>query len=432
MGRANLLPLSIVALAIITGCKKADPTPTVSSAPPQTEATNQPAGQNAPDSPTVPSTQSNSATPTSPGSPTSSAPSSSPRTNPSTPTTPKENPNAAPPKPGEQVASDFKIETPTQTIEVEGVCKLTEDEAVCWKPNGDSNDDLAKELTAAIESQANSYSNGFQFKFKKKNRILVLKTTTQPRKPGEDGGSYNSGLMNQFGGGSEFTEGWTNNYSIFNGSNSTGFDQTRVERSVLTGAFNQQTTTFPLRYQITKYERTPSTSIAAQKGTIEVGGNTYEIVSMADKSPQPGYPQPNYGPNSVKAKYTYITIKPIKINDPNAVVTLTPADDSGAVFGGLDADGSPISAAVAAKQREADQKKMMEAAQAGKPYMGMQTMQNSYIQPITLDPSNMDLPGSPPTRIMVVNVAPSKFKKFSVNVQHRNVFVFDKVKLDKN
>lgn len=325
------------------------------------------------------------------------------------------------------MASDFKIETPTQTIEVEGVCKLTEDEAVCWKPSGDRNEELAKELTNAVESQANSYSNGFQFKFKKKNRILVLKTTTPPRKPGESGGSYNSGVMQQHGGGPEFMEGWTNNYSIFNGSSSTGFDQTRVERSVMTGAFNPQTKTFPLRYQITKYEQSPSSSIVAKKGTLEVGGNTYEIISMSDKAPSPGYQPPSYGPNSVKAKFTFVTIKPIKINDPYAVVTLSPADESGAPYGGLDSDGNPMSAAAASKKREEDQKKMMEAARTGKAYSGYQGFNGNYIQPMTLDPSNTGA-----SFAMVVNVEPSKLKKFAVNVQRRSVFVFDKVKLDPN
>ncbi|HLP00270.1 MAG TPA: hypothetical protein VK171_16855 [Fimbriimonas sp.] len=343
------------------------------------------------------------------------------------PSVPKENPLASPPKPGEQVASDFKIQTDTQIIEVEGVCKLTEDEAICWKPNGDSNDELAKELTSAIESNTNSYSNGFQFKFKKKNRILVLKTTTPPRKPGQEGGSYGGNLVHNYASGPDFMEGWTSNYSIFSGASSTSFDQTRVERSVMTGAFNPDTETFPLRYEMTKYERTPATSIPAKKGQIEVAGNTYEIVSMSDKSPQPGYAPPRFGPNVDKAKYTYLTIKPIKITDPYALVTLAPADDTGAPYGGLDANGNPISAAAAAKKREEDQKKMMEAAKAGKPYVGYQSIAPTYIQPIGLDPRN-----TAKVLMMAVNVEPSKLKKFAVNVQHRTVYVFDKVKLDKN
>lgn len=430
MARRNILPLFVVALTVVVGCKK----DALSSVP-----SNEPEKPSAgiPNSSTEPSPKREQGVPTTPDSPVTSTgnpvPSSSSTVhsksavNPSTPTVPKENPNASPPKPGEQVANDFKIQTQTQTIEIEGVCKLTEDDAVCWKPNGDSNEELAKELTAAIESRANSYSNGFQFKFKKKNRILVLKTTTPPMKPGQEGGSYGGGLMHQYSSGPEFAEGWTNNYSIFHGSSSTGFDQTRVERSVLTGAFNRETKTFPLRYEITKFERTPASSIVAKKGVFEVAGNTYEIVSMADKSSQPGYVQPNYGPNAVKVKYTYLTVKPIKITDPYAVVTLTPADDSGTPYGGLDANGNPISSAAANKKREEDQKKMMEAARAGKPYVGYQSIGPTYIQPMSLDPRS-----NAPSLTMAVSVEPSKLKKFSVSVQHRTVYVFDNVKLDKN
>lgn len=352
---------------------------------------------------------------------------------PTGPSVPAENPQAAPPKPGEQVASNFKIQLPNQSIEVEGVCKLTEEEAFCWKPSGEDNPDLAKELTSAVQAQSNSnsYGSNFQFKFMKKNRILILKTVTTPQKPGSPGNSFSAGLMNTYSSNGEFAEGWTNNYSIFNGSNSTGFDQTRTERQVLSGAFNKSTKTFPLRYQVTNYNPSQRTSVPVKKGTIELGGNVYEIESISDKPTNPGYMPPNYGPNAVKAKYTYFSIKAIKINDPYAVVTLSPADASGEAYGGLDKDGNPLTMAEANKRREEEQKKMMDAARAGKGYSSSMTYTNSYIQPITLDPSYMTS-GSKMVRMMMMNVEPSKIKNFAVGIQHRTVFVFDKVKLDKN
>ncbi len=441
MGHLKHLPIFILALGIVAGCKpaaqeSANSSPTPDPSIPPVASNNTPTSPSTtPSSTNQPSATNQPRVATSAGVPgtTNSASFNQTRVNPSSPPVPRENPQAAPPKPGEQVVRDFKIQTPTQTVEVEGVCKLTEDEAICWKPSGQSNDDLAKELTNAIQSKTDSYGNSFQFRFKKKNRVLVLKTTTQPPKPGVayDGG-MNGSLMNQYFGGSEFSEGWTQGNSMFNGASSTGFDQARIERQVLTGAFNKETGSFPLRYQVTKYERNPQTSIPVKKGVFEAGGNTYEIVSISDKPSQPGYSEPSSGMNAPKQKFTYLTIKPVKINDPYSMVTLTPADDSGVPYGGLDENGNPISAADAAKKREEEQKKMMEASRSGQPYSGRSMMMNNYIRSAGLDPLSVGRQGESVPHMLSINVEPSKLKKFSVTVQHRTVYVFDKIKLDKN
>jgi hypothetical protein len=351
------------------------------------------------------------------------------------PEQPKENPAAAPPRQGEKVAENNKIEVGNRSVEVEGVCKLTEDSAVCWKPDGEKFEALATELTNAIKSKSDNYSNNFQFKFMKKNRILVMKTVTKPMKAGSPMmGGYSLGLMNDYSGMSEGKEGWNNGNSAFSSSSGNGFDDTRTERQVLTGAFNKETKTFPLRYQYTtsKMERKV---IPFAKGQFTIEGNSYEIVSIGDK-PENG--QPNNGmymggmqPGMKPPKYTYVKINVVKITNPYTILNLSPADDSGTPYSGLNTKGEPISAAEMRKIQEEENKKMMEAQKSGKSYMynGMGRNMGSYIQSINLDPSNGARAGS---IIQAINVDTSKIKKLSVNVSTRTVFVFDKIKLDAN
>ncbi|MBS1701916.1 MAG: hypothetical protein JST12_09665 [Armatimonadetes bacterium] len=422
-----------LAAGIMIGCGQSPSSENLPAAPepqvsPKTSSTNTPADQKS--NPEPPKTANATSPMVNPSLRGSGIPTHAP-SQPSAP--PRENPAAAPPKPGEQVAKDFKIEAGDRTVEVEGVCKLTEDEAMCWKPNGDRNDDLAKELTNAIQSRSDDYSSNFQFKFMKKNRILVLKTTTAPPQPGRQGFSGSFGLMNDYQHGPGFTEGWTQNYSFFNQSSSTGFDQSRIERQVLTGAFNKDTKTFPLRYQITSYSPSnqDKASIPFQKGPFTIDGNTYEIVSISDKGDRGNPPMMRSG-NQPPMKYSFIGLKVVKITNPYSVVNLMPADDSGQPYGGLDDKGNPITQAEAQKQRADDQKKMLEAQQSGKPYDYSRSMSNRYLLSLSLDPSYLSSGGANITRMMQINVEPSKIKKLVGAVNHRTIFVFDKIKLDRN
>jgi hypothetical protein len=352
------------------------------------------------------------------------------------PEPPKENPAAAPPKPGETVANNFRIEMGNRAVEVEGVCKLTEDETVCWRPDGAKNEALATELTNAIRSKNDSYSNTFQFKFMKKNRILVLKSTVKPTKPGEMY-SQSYGLMNDSMMGMPDHEGWTNGNGAFSGSNGAGFDQVQTERQVLTGAFAKTTKTFPLRYQFTSSSQERKV-IPFAKGQFSIEGNTYEIISISDK-PDASDPRINtYGmgrtPGGPVQKFCYLKIKTVKISNPNTMLSLTPADESGSPYAAMNEKGDPISSEEQRKKMEEANKKMMDAQRAGKPYdyNGMsRNGMNGYVQSITLDPSyNFGPSQTPMVMPTMFNIEASKIKKIAINVSKRSVFVFDKIKLD--
>jgi hypothetical protein len=354
------------------------------------------------------------------------------------PEQPKDNPAAAPPHQGEKVAVDYRIEMGQRTVEIEGVCKLTEDEAVCWKPNGEKNETLATELTSAIKAKTDTYSSTFQFKFLKKNRILVLKTTTKPIRSANGAQSYNYGLLNQYRGGSEAVEGWTTGNNTFGSSNGTGFDQTQVERQVLVGSFNKETKAFPLRYQFTS--SIPDRKVIPfTKGQFTFDGNSYEIVSISDK-PEPGS-QPNNmymgsnRPGAKPQKMTYVKIQVVSISNPDTILNLVPADDTGLPYAGLNDKGEPISQAEMQKLRDEANRKMMEDQKAGRPYEYSKTMRmtSNYIQQIMLDPGfSYGVAQSKGLFNVAINVEVSKIKKLSVTISNRTVFVFDKIKLDPN
>ena len=347
------------------------------------------------------------------------------------PEQPKENSSAAPPRQGEKVASDFRIEMGQRTVEVEGVCKLTEDSAVCWKPNGDKNESLATELTNAIKAKTDNYSSNFQFKFLKKNRILVVKSTTKPDKPGTQSMNYGYGLMNDNGGGYNGVEGWAQANNAFSNSNSTGFDQTQVVRQVLTGSFNKETKTFPLRYQFTNGTQEHQV-IPFTKGEFTILGNTYEILSISAK-PETGNSNQEMmrggsgAINGRNQKNTFIKIQVVKITNPNLILTLTPADDTGKPFAGQNDKGEPVTAEEMRKQ-QGDQKAGNTLNNPRRSnYIGI------YIQSFTLDPSIRY--GSTEGPLFVnqsLNLEASKVKKLSVAISKRTVFVFDKIRLDAN
>lgn len=343
---------------------------------------------------------------------------------------PAENPAAKPPQSGEKVANDFKITAGDRTVEIEGICRLTEDEAICWKPNGDSNKPLADELTNAMKSRDDEYSNTYRVKFLKKNRVLVLKTTIPPTRGGRGfSGSY--GLMNDYSGSSSFQERWDNNGSnIFNNTNSSGFDNTRIERQVLTGAFEKSTKTFPVRYHLTE-QNNPPTSVPFTKGRFTVDGNTYEIVSISDK-PEGNMSAMSYGgpPNQQPQKMTFLKIKSIEIRNPNTIIHISPADASGSPYVGYNAKGEPLNAQDHQRLQQEEQKKMMEDMQKGIT-RNMNTWNRGYIGAVTLDP-NSNRGRMEGIIVGQLNLDSSRIKKLVLNYSRRTVYVFDKIRLDPN
>lgn len=74
-------------------------------------------------------------------------------------------------------------------VEIEGGCHITEDSIVCWKQDGSGHPELVQRIK---DSFARDQGNGFsriQFRYGRKNRVIVFKTT-QEQMANRRGGGY--------------------------------------------------------------------------------------------------------------------------------------------------------------------------------------------------------------------------------------------------
>lgn len=62
-------------------------------------------------------------------------------------------------------------------LEVEGTCRITEDELQCWKADGTSNGDLEAKIRESLQDESYGREAQLSFRVGKKNRYVVFKTT---------------------------------------------------------------------------------------------------------------------------------------------------------------------------------------------------------------------------------------------------------------
>ncbi len=86
-----------------------------------------------------------------------------------------QSPSKPMPQPDEIVATPYR--TPYgDTVDVYGVCKVTEDSVACWKRDGSDNPELRKELLHQLEGSAPGHGQ-ISTLYGNKNRLVVLQTT---------------------------------------------------------------------------------------------------------------------------------------------------------------------------------------------------------------------------------------------------------------
>jgi len=85
------------------------------------------------------------------------------------------------PKADETVALSYKADDGS-AVEVEGICKITEDSIECWNPDGTPDPDLKQRIQAALVKQKSFNGQGpmLNLQYGKKNRIVVFKITQAP------------------------------------------------------------------------------------------------------------------------------------------------------------------------------------------------------------------------------------------------------------
>lgn len=74
------------------------------------------------------------------------------------------------------------------TVEIAGVCRVTEDSISCWSPDGSKNKDLEKRVEDALTNRTRFGGQNLSFAYKKKNRVVIVKTVWPPMGNGMGGG----------------------------------------------------------------------------------------------------------------------------------------------------------------------------------------------------------------------------------------------------
>ncbi len=238
----------------------------------------------------------------------------------------------------ENAAKNNQILNDGVSVEVDGVCKFSDDSVQCWKPNGSNNKPLTDKLRAVINAPVPGKYFAFQTAYGKKYRCLFYRVSIL-NSNGFDQGHPNQRTDNS----QSFKENWSfyaSEFEIFRQE----LNGTQTTLKYIPGFFNLETKEFPFRYQFNSTSL-ESVVIPIKLGQFEVDGNTYEITSIADH--QTGAPLSkntylrNFGVKTVPAK-TDITIRQISISQPASTVVVDLATANGKAINLVDENDEPI------------------------------------------------------------------------------------------
>ena len=323
-------------------------------------------------------------------------------------------------QPGEHGAVNNIFETGSYRYELEGVCKLSEDNAVCWNPDGSQNKGLTDKLTEAIRHPIASNQTSYSVTFQKKARfVFVKKTQIKPSGSGPDNGR----VFQQRTYSGSFVEGWSENGSSLSASER-GFNGGEISLSGIQGAFEPGTKEYPLRYEFTS-SPIRGTTRKLEPGKFEVDGNTFEIVSISDHVKPTNYV--SGGPVSTgdyryvqRLPKTDILVKVVSITNPFSAMAFQLADDKGNAIQYVDEKENTVTSDEASKWYSLNQQNSANGKQKPFPYFGP----GSYY----LDPKNANSPYPQPTSFFYISKG--KCKNIVITTTQREVYVFEHIKLD--
>ena len=323
-------------------------------------------------------------------------------------------------QPGEHSAVNNIFETGSHRYELEGVCKLSEDSAVCWNPDGSQNKSLTDRLTEAIRHPVASNQSTYSVTFQKKTRFVFLKKTQI--KPASSGSDYGRVFQQRSFNGS-FIEGWSENSSNLSASER-GFNGGETSWSGIQGAFEPGTKEFPLRYEFTS-SPVKGTVRKLEPGKFEVDGNTFEIVTISD------HPKPTNSVNNGRIAtndYRYIqplpktdiVVKVVSITNPFSSMAFQLADDNGNAIQHVDEKENSVSSEEVSKWYSLNQQNSANGKQKPFPYINP----GSY----SFDPRNANSPYTQPSSFFYISK--EKCKNIVITTTRRDVYVFEHIRLD--
>ncbi len=330
-------------------------------------------------------------------------------------------------KTGETAVENYSVVVGNNRYEIDGVCKLSEDGAICWKPDGSSNPSLTYKINDAIHNPNYSTQRTFTVSLQMKRRTVIMKSTqVSQSQNGVDGGAVFRRNQND----NKFTEGWQE-YSDTNFSaNETGFNGEQINWHSIDGKFELATKEFPLRYEFTRSGSKPVIK-KLEVGKFEVDGNVFEIVSITDHPK----PKPNDASRLNGGSFnqfasisrppepkTDIAIKVVKINNPYSLATIQLADEKGQLIYFVDEKFNRVSFDVVNKWNATYNVYAPGKTPPKSPfiYAGGYAFDQKYNPQVGV------------TTPSVFYVPKEKCKNIMITSTEHDVYVFDHVKLDPN
>lgn len=283
---------------------------------------------------------------------------------------------------------DYKLELPNQTMEIEAVCKIGEDETQCWTPKGQLDKEATREFHRVLEANADKGS-GYDMALGRKNRFLMLKYT--PRL-GNIWFGYSSSFENASG--ADFQ---TFVSFLPPKPNASGY------REYVLGHFPAKVTHGELGYQLVCFE-SKWVKIPFRTGKFEVGNSTYEITKIEEQNHD-----------------SVLTVRPIHIANPDEVLMIHPANNLGDPYDRVELEtGEPVSRTTVNR----DEMNAYMDMKKGKPYKVAKRGSVTWIQ---LAAANLPKGG---TRTTPINLPPSKIQKLSIQWGHKSSYRFGPIALD--
>lgn len=272
------------------------------------------------------------------------------------------------------------------TLQIEGVCKITEDEISCWKTDQTRNEDLEAMVRRNLEDP-NRYGSRVQILYGKKNRLVVAKSTQSSHF-----GPSASMSIESLG---ERQDSWSpidlNTMSSFE----PGKPYIRYETRM--GSFDKSVTETSLRIRLSEPAPGPAQLNASVGATTVIDGNKITLLSIAKgSSDEPyGYRLPNQ-------KTWRVTIRVEQKGKRPIGVYLSPgqANQPGATM--VDANGQIVPREKVATEQKKQQEEMMKR--------GPGIIRSNYAPAQTM--ISRSLPNG--SLEITMNIDPKQLKAFSV------------------
>jgi hypothetical protein len=406
--------------ASLVGCKRSEPEQEISQREPQEPVANSPlgpiTGKPNPNPPTASGTVPGTAGVPSAGPASGLSGLSSPPRVSAGPRPPESFRNGppTPPRPKADEVVTGKYTAPGgSTAEIEGVCRVTEDSVSCWDPNGARNADLEKRVEEGLTRDNGMGGRNVSFAYKKKNRVVVVKTTHPSNQMGIRSGYMN--LMSvgdtMYGGG-----GYINLSDFGNSSYQPG--QPRVDYQARSVAVDPSARTTSAYFGVTEQSPKQGT-LELRKGascSIEDAGLT--VVSIKKGTVVPGMNGNMYGGFMGSRDSAAWTIE-VKQKSYASKYRLS----LHANMAYVDAKGNVVSSDSYQKAMAKMMEEQMKAQREGKPYARPPEPQMRMVM-------FQQMGGGPDRFYYLVNANPEVLKQVSVTASRTRQIELKGIRLD--